>query len=160
MTARQAKRLSYEVFVALVVGTLAAFATLVFLVSLAHAQEAQVAWVPPAPAGFDVTALLTAIAAVTGIVLFLRGIFRKWLAPEPATELSKAVSMLVAVLAGLAVGYGGLAGGGTLAERLTLGFIAATAATFGRDFAVRSWRVPAERREAKAADVPAPPETP
>ncbi len=152
MTAAAAKSVRGVPF-AVLVGLLAGIA-MWLLIGPAQAQPAEghaptevpsVVYVPPAPTfapppAVDFQGLGLAVALVTGIVLFGRAGLRRVLNPEPTTELSKALNMLLAAGAGLAVGWSGLAGGHAVSERLAFGFVAATIATFGRDVFVRGWR--------------------
>ncbi len=144
MTAAAAKSVRGVPF-AVLVGLLAGIA-MWLLIGPAQAQPVpEVSYVPPAPTyapppAVDFQGLGLAVALVTGIVLFGRAGLRRVLNPEPTTELSKALNMLLAAGAGLAVGWSGFAGGHTLPERLAFGFVAATVATFGRDVLVRGWR--------------------
>lgn len=126
---------------AIIIGVLAALAA---ACSTATAQALSEAVAVPDP----LVAVAQSAAIVIGAVLFARKTpyLRRLFAPSPATEASKAACMALAVAAGLVCGWLGLAGGVTLAERLGAGFLAACAATFGRDFAVRSWRAPKKAR--------------
>jgi hypothetical protein len=86
---------------------------------------------------------LIASAVIVGVLLALRTALPRVFAPEPATEHSKALNMLAAIAVGLALGYAGIAPAIApgLAGKLVGGFLAACAASFGRDFFTRSQRV-------------------
>lgn len=144
MSRTVARELQYLVF-AVLVGTLA------FLALPARGQVPDVTYMSPEgsfapPPAVDFQGLALATAIVTGIVLFARAGVKRVLNPEPSTEFSKALNMALAAVAGLTVGWSGLAGGGSLPERLAFGFVAATMATFGRDIFTRGWRATVEEK--------------
>lgn len=103
-------------------------------------------------------------ALVMGVVLWSRRFFPRTLAPEPSTDRSRMLNLIVALSAGLVLGVTGFApavpipgrelvGGVLIVARLLGGFMVATAAVFGRDFFVRGQGALDEAREAKAARV-------
>lgn len=92
--------------------------------------------------GFPIMPILVASAIVSGVVLASRMLLPHWLAPETATDASKAICMGIAVAAGITTGLFGIAGNvgtGTVGQ-VSAGFLAACVATFGRDFLTRGWR--------------------
>ncbi len=111
MTTRQMKSTTFELLVALVVGTLAAFATLVFLVSLANAQTPDVVYVPPfkppTPGEYVMGGGL-AILLIGACVRALREVFTDTLAPAPSTKVSRGLVLLLSVAAGVLWGLGGV----------------------------------------------------
>jgi hypothetical protein len=160
---------------ALLLGVLA---VMLLLPALAHAQApdpcAGPASLPPGVmsallAGFDPLVQLLAQGVIASTLIFaallwLRTALPTRLAPEPATESSRLWNLSLALLFGLLLGVATVAPAipipGTALTpavvwvgRLLGGFLAATAAVFGRETIVRGQGVLAER---KAAAAPAP----
>lgn len=111
----------------------------------------------------DLTASgVIASALIIAALLWLRSAFASRFAPEPSTETSRLWNLGAALAIGLGLGLVSVApaipipgrvleGGTLIAARLFGGFIAATAAVFGRDFFVRSKGMVSEKKEARIA---------
>lgn len=108
-----------------------------------------------------------ASALIVAALLWMRRLFPARLAPEPSTETSRLWNLGLVLALGLLLGAAGVApavplgghfleGGALWLARLLGGFVAATAAVFGRDFVVRGQGALDEAREAKRV----PPEAP
>jgi hypothetical protein len=95
--------------------------------------------VPAGPVADLILAGATASAAVVAVVLFARS-FLPWLRQD--ADRPKAASMALALVAGLALGWFGIAPpmGAGVAGKLVGGLVCAAVASYGRDFFVRGFR--------------------
>lgn len=136
-----ARRTTREILFSILVGSLVALA----LLPVANAQE-----IAPLPAvgpldGFSaffagtLPGLAVAAAAVAVFLAAARKSFRRWLAPTPATDLSRALNMVLALALGVPMGLLGVAPAvpaGSVAGNVVGGIVAASLAVLFRQLLV------------------------
>lgn len=111
----------------------------------AKGQVPEVAYIPPfvMPSIEDLlTRSLTASVAVFAVVLVLRGVLRKWLAPTPSTDLSDALNRIAALAVGMVLGFTveGIQVAPGIVGKVLAGFVVTAVAVYGRDAIVPSLR--------------------
>jgi hypothetical protein len=133
------RRSVLDAIFALVCGVLAAWAL------PARGQVPDVSWQPP----FVMPAIeellmrsLTASVAVFAVMLVLRGLLQKWLAPTPSTDLSDALNRIVALAVGMVLGFTveGIQVAPGVVGNVLAGFVVTAVAVYGRDALVPSLR--------------------